>query len=763
MRLSGQITAVLSVVVVSTALISGEAVREIEEGRLKQDADIQTDRIISLLGGLTLEAIIIEDAPVIETALKEAHERIPSIKEITVENERGKQIARYPDQAGKPGADTIDYNKKIEFEGETFGTIKVRWSTRDNLERIAESVAQARLYTFAVLAAVTLLFYGLLLRLVLRPLSVVHSNMRDTLDRNSGEGGVLTKFAASEFQAFQSSVDFLSKILSEREQREAELEDSRHAAEDANRAKSEFLANMSHEIRTPMNGVIGMAELMLEGELTPEQKTYAETIAMSGSALITIINDILDFSKIEAGKLELDPAPFDMRRVVEDVVALVSARAHTKGLEVVMRYDPALPIGFNGDAGRIRQMITNLVGNAVKFTSEGNVRVDVSGEHYDDTVELLIAVEDTGIGIPADKVEGVFAAFEQADSASNREYEGTGLGLSITKKLVTLMDGKVWATSVLGKGTTFYLQFRLPIEHSMPASDFQPDVNLNGKRALIVDDLPVNRHILTERLQTWGMEAVTAEGAQQALAVLRSEHEAGRTFDVALLDYQMPKTDGHELGRQIACNPVYAKIPMILLSSVDKAVERSELQRIGFADCLLKPARAASLFNSIANATTPVKGVAAPVENPKKAKPDTAELVDFSHLRLLVAEDNRTNQFVLKSMLKKSAINLRIANNGVEVVSFYKSDAPDLILMDVSMPEMDGLEATSAIRDHEYASQLARCPIIALTANAMRGDKEKCLSAGMDDFLTKPVIKKDLLAAIERWSESEQSRKNAAA
>ena len=544
------------------------------------------------------------------------------------------------------------------------------------------------------------------------------------------------------------SVTTLETALSERDEREQELRIASDKAARASKAKSEFLANMSHEIRTPMNGVIGMAELILETDLDQNQKIYAETISKSGSALLTIINDILDFSKIEAGKLELDPMPFDLNKALEDVVSLVAAKASQKDVEVTLRFDPNLPNGYIGDVGRIRQIMTNIVGNAAKFTLNGYVLISVSGKSLSDTVQLKFDIEDTGIGIPEDKLNNIFNEFEQVEGAANRNFEGTGLGLAISTRLIKMMGGEISVKSKVGNGSIFTVSFDLPISNDIPNEENDRRINLAGKTALIVDDLTVNLNILSERLLSWGVKCKTASSGKAALLLLEERYNAGKEYDFAILDFQMPGMHGAMLAEHIQENKNFDDLPIIMLSSVDQGIDLATKKRLRINETLLKPARAQVLRNAVASAlkldTPPERAIL------NKSSKDYDSISSIP-LNILVAEDNKTNQLVLKTMLKITKAHLRIAQNGREAVAIFPQLKPDLILMDMSMPEMDGLEATRKIRDLEAEAGLPRTPIIALTANAMKGDRQRCIDAGMDDYLSKPIRKDKLLYTIEKW------------
>ena len=545
------------------------------------------------------------------------------------------------------------------------------------------------------------------------------------------------------------------------------VEAAKVRAEAADRAKSEFLANMSHEIRTPMNGVMGMAELLARTELDTRQSMFVDVIVKSGNALLTIINDILDFSKIDAGQLVLDHAPFRLGEAIEDVATLVSTKVAEKDLELIVRVDPTLPLQVVGDVGRFRQVATNLVGNAVKFTERGHVLVDISGKVRDQNVEITVRVEDTGIGIPADKLESVFDKFAQVDASSTRRHEGTGLGLAIASRLVELMGGRMGAESTLGKGSTFWFTASLAVDESSPEQKPVP-VDVSGARILAIDDNPINRQIISEQLRSWGFDCAAADSGKLGLAFLERAAEYGVTVDCVILDYQMPDMNGGDVARQISSNPATSHLPLILLTSVDQ-VETSRLAaECGITAQLNKPARSSALLETIVSVlqaayakrprareedelppanVTPIRKALMPVPEQRIS---AATLSAPGTLDVLVAEDNEVNQLVFSQILDGLGVSYRIASNGRTAVEMCRTHKPQVILMDVSMPEMNGLEATRAIREQEQGTG-HRTPIIGVTAHALKGDKERCMEAGMDDYLSKPVSPNKLQLKLETW------------
>ena len=561
------------------------------------------------------------------------------------------------------------------------------------------------------------------------------------LHRDGHEFPAELTISALETESGHSFNAFLRDIT-ERKGTQEELVLARDQALDASRQKSEFLANMSHEIRTPMNGVVGMTELLLETELTPEQQQYAQLARTSSEALVAVVNDILDLSKIEAGKLEIDRADFRLGELVEDVCELLAPVALEKGLEFSTFVESDLPPVVQGDEVRVRQVLLNLVANAVKFTAEGEVNVHALLDDAHGPAGVRFEIKDSGIGIDPGHLDRLFESFSQADTSTTRRFGGTGLGLTITKQLTEMMGGEISVTSEPGRGSTFTAT--LPLEPSTVAADeveaFEPRSDLESVRVIVADDNPTNRFIFAHHTTAWGMEVTTAADGKQAITRMRQAADRGQPFQVALVDMRMPELDGIALAREVRADPALSSTPLLLLSS--SFDDRHAARAAGIDMQLPKPVRREKLFDALVS-------IVRPDRSPTPVRPRRQSAGNGRRPVVLVAEDNAVNQMVATRFLEKRGIDVRLATNGREAVNALMTDTFDLVLMDCQMPEMDGYEATKEIRRAEGGQR--HTPIVAMTAHSMQGDRDRCLAVGMDDYLSKPLDTRAFDGALSRW------------
>ena len=577
-----------------------------------------------------------------------------------------------------------------------------------------------------------LLFIAMLLVVAGRTTKTI----REALSLQFANSHLLEELSTAKRQADLSNEEL--KIEVQRRQ------EAQTVAEAASTAKSQFLANMSHEIRTPMNGVLGMTELLLGTELNSRQRRFTETVHRSGEALLKVINDILDFSKIEAGKLAIESIDFNLRELVEDVCELVAERAHAKSLELVCDIDSQVPNTCVGDPGRVRQILTNLVGNAIKFTERGEVIVRVRVAQELDAANCLLkfTVSDTGSGVPVEARGRIFEAFAQVDGSTTRKHGGTGLGLSIAKQLAQMMAGDIGLDSEVDRGSTFWFTATMGKRADAGSERAKRAYSLNGLRVLVVDDNATNREILLQQMNGWGVHAESVIGGREALAKL---DEASEPFDLAILDLHMPEMDGLELARRIQAQPKHDKLLMMVLSSVGELISAEEVAAARISYWLTKPVRQSELFDHMAELTRDSSLTVATTTSPALA----AKASTLSG-KILLVEDNLVNQEVALAMLETLGCSVDLAANGRDALDALKQTSYALVLMDCQLPIMDGFEATAAIRQKEQGTD-RRLAIVALTANAMQGDQERCLAAGMDDYLAKPFEREQLRVILQKW------------
>ena len=756
LTLSRQLLFALGGTVVLVGLFSGEFVRQMETEYLRQSFKENSHKTFSMLAATSIDAVVSEDRPLLETIVARSVAFDSDIISLTINNEIGEPLVTWTRQDEAVPETTLHFSEDVVFEGESFGSISIDWNVATLMHGIDSHVQRMRVYSMSVVGILATLLIFWIHRLVVSPINRIHRRVVSLGEHQGKEP--LNLNAAQELVRLSQSVNSLDETLQLKHRRELELEDAqkslseaRDRAIDASRAKSEFLANMSHELRTPMNGVLGMLSLLSDTQLAREQKRYVKVATGSGKTLLTLINDILDFSKIEAGRLELERIDFNLIDVIEDSVELLAEQAYGKGLEIVCLIAPDVPEVACGDPTRLRQVLTNLLANAVKFTERGEVSLTVERAPAIQANGLRFSVTDTGVGISQKAQARIFDSFTQADGSTTRQYGGSGLGLAISRQLAEHMNGEIGVKSELGKGSTFWFTAELEFVRN-PQPVFTPEAAISGLRVLVVDSHSLLKEHISRCVEKWGMRCDVVSLQQDALLRLTKDAVSAKAFDLVIVNTELPDGDGWGLVSTIRATESIAAIPVIVLAPFSGEQNYAELaRRAGANGHVSKPVRGAQLHDAIASAF-----------NADHSNPSAEDNVTTNALsapapahdaKILLVEDNEVNQEVASGMLAKLGYSVEVAANGLEALVCLQRTNFDLVLMDCQMPVLDGYETTARIRRGEVPQR--SIAIIALTANAMEGDADKCLAAGMNDYLAKPIDVSELANKLMQWRKHE--------
>lgn len=733
-----QIILVMGCTILAVGLGAAEFVRYNETKEFGRKIHEETQSIISMLSAASLQAILLEDKRSLDNNIRRIVDKSPEIETVTIYNKSGVVLTQWLKSDHIDESWCLDFSHNVVLDGESFGRITLKWNVKQQQEEIRAYAAKIYLYAATMSLIQALIVVALINGLVVAPIKQIHDHLLGL--KASKAEGKLAIVAARELTDLGNSANELGTILELRKQKEQELEE-------ASKAKSEFLANMSHELRTPMNGVLGMLSLLKSTPLDPEQIEQVKIATTSGRSLLTLINDILDFSKVEAGKLEFENIDFDLEELVEGCALALTEQASTKKLELLCDIQGNVNQFVNSDPTRLRQVITNLMGNAVKFTNEGEVKISVTQTAQSgDLSTLLFTVSDTGVGIKESALESVFQSFEQADGSTTRKFGGTGLGLAISRKLIEGMGGEIGVKSTIGKGSEFWFQLSLPA-HGSCVTDKAKRQDVNARSVLLVEKNKGSAQLITGLLQELYLNTEIADSGESALATLRENIANNTPPQMILFSAQLRDMPGEIFARCVQADPLFDSIKLVPMAYVtEQSPELFPHKNDRIAALITKPVKRSELGLIL-------KGAISGIKQGQAVQDEliTARLKTYSQLNILVVEDNAINQEVAIGMLEKIGLNTEVAGNGQEGFEAVANRHFDLVLMDCQMPVLDGYEATKAIRQRETANNEARIPIIALTANAMIGDSEKCLAAGMDDYMSKPFEEHVLEEKIRFW------------